>query len=58
MSDNYAKLAEAMARVMDDASLRKSTAARGIEMRDRYSMARIGAMWDDLFRSLGADVDA
>jgi glycosyltransferase involved in cell wall biosynthesis len=52
------KLAEAMARVMGDAALRKRMAARAIEVRDRFSMARIGAMWDDLFRSLGANVDA
>jgi len=50
--------AERVAASLAGSAPRKSMTARAIEVRDRFSMARIGAMWDDLFRSLGGDVDA
>ena len=56
--EDTVKLAEAMARLMGDRGLRQRMAARAIEVRERFSIERVGALWDDLFRSLGVDIDA
>jgi glycosyltransferase involved in cell wall biosynthesis len=47
-------LAEAMAALMDDDSRRAAMAAEAETVRDRFSIGRIGAQWEELFRSLAA----
>jgi GalNAc-alpha-(1->4)-GalNAc-alpha-(1->3)-diNAcBac-PP-undecaprenol alpha-1,4-N-acetyl-D-galactosaminyltransferase len=51
-------LVVAMDRLMSDEHERKRLGARAVEVRDRFSMSRIAAMWDDLFRELGHDPGA
>ena len=45
-------LASAMARLMDDETLRSRFCAKAVEARDRFSIERIGAMWDRLFEEV------
>lgn len=43
-------LGAALARLMGDAPLRARFAARAVEVRDRFALARVSALWDELFR--------
>lgn len=43
-------LTSALARLMSDEAERKRMAARAVEVRERYSMERVLAMWDVLFK--------
>jgi len=45
-------LASAMARLMDDEMLRSRLSAKAVEARERFSIERIGAMWDRLFEEV------
>lgn len=45
-------LGRALGRVMGDADLRRALAARAGEARERFSLEKIAAMWEDLFRQL------
>ena len=47
-------LTAALARVMGDAALRQRMAACASDARRRFSLARIGQMWDTLFDEIGA----
>lgn len=52
-----AALEQALGRVMGDAALRRALAARAGQARERFSLERIAAMWETLFRELaGATV--
>jgi glycosyltransferase involved in cell wall biosynthesis len=42
-------LAQALDRVMADSDLRSSLAARSIEARERFSLEKVSAMWEELF---------
>jgi len=44
--------AGALARLMEDDNLRMEMAARAAEVRDRYSIASVMKMWDELFASV------
>jgi glycosyltransferase involved in cell wall biosynthesis len=46
---DVAALANALGRLMGDENLRIHMSARAVEIRDRYSMARVLARWDQLF---------
>ena len=50
--DDIAALSDALARVMGDALLRGQLASRSAEARERFSVAKIGQMWDTLFLAL------
>jgi glycosyltransferase involved in cell wall biosynthesis len=45
-------LVSALARLMGDEKLRQRFANRAIEVRERFSMARITALWEALFEEL------
>jgi glycosyltransferase involved in cell wall biosynthesis len=49
-------LIDALDRAMGDADLRKQLAARAHDARERFSIEKIGKMWEELFREL-ADSD-
>jgi glycosyltransferase involved in cell wall biosynthesis len=42
-------LAQALDRVMADSDLRSSLAARSIDARERFSLEKVSAMWEELF---------
>jgi glycosyltransferase involved in cell wall biosynthesis len=46
---DVAGLTAALDRLMSDAALRQRFARRAVEARDRFSMARIAGMWEELF---------
>jgi glycosyltransferase involved in cell wall biosynthesis len=49
-------LIDALDRVMGDADLRKRLATRACDARERFSIEKIGKMWEELFRELsGSD---
>jgi len=50
--DDIAALSDALARVMGDATLRGQLASRSVEARERFSVAKIGQMWETLFLAL------
>lgn len=48
-AQDTAALNEALGRLMGDAMLRTRLAARAIEVRERFSLNRIAALWEELF---------
>jgi glycosyltransferase involved in cell wall biosynthesis len=50
-------LAEALDRLMGNEAQRARMAARAVEVRSRYSMERILAMWDEVLRGKGSEPD-
>ncbi|MEM8511300.1 glycosyltransferase involved in cell wall biosynthesis [Massilia sp. MP_M2] len=50
--DDIAALSTALARVMGDAALRRQLASRSTEARQRFSIEKIGQMWETLFLAL------
>jgi glycosyltransferase involved in cell wall biosynthesis len=50
--DDCAALVDALDRVMGDPETRKQFAARALDARDRFSLEKIGGMWEELFREL------
>lgn len=50
--DDIAALSDALARVMGDVALRRQLASRSTQARDRFSVEKIGQMWETLFLSL------
>jgi glycosyltransferase involved in cell wall biosynthesis len=50
--DDIAALSDALARVMDDDALRGQLASRATQARERFSVEKIGQMWETLFVSL------
>lgn len=53
-ADDDKALEHALARLMGDAALRAALAARAGDARERFAPDKIAAMWEDLFRQLGA----
>ena len=51
-AQDVAGLAAALARLMGDAGLRRRFAQRAPDVRDRFSMPRISAMWESLFHGV------
>ncbi|CAA9891293.1 Glycosyltransferase family 4 protein [Candidatus Methylobacter favarea] len=49
---NIAELTTALDRLMSDALTRQHFAERAVEVRERFSMARIAGMWEKLFNGL------
>ena len=45
-------LSSAMTRLMDNEALRSEFAARAVEARERFSIERIGVMWEELFNEV------
>jgi glycosyltransferase involved in cell wall biosynthesis len=50
--DDMAALSNALARVMGDVALRGQLASRSTQARERFSVEKIGQMWETLFVSL------
>ena len=50
--DDIAALSEALSRVMGDAALRGQLAINATQARERFSVEKIGQMWETLFLSL------
>ena len=50
--DDIAALSDALARVMGDDALRGQLASRATQARERFSVEKIGHMWETLFVSL------
>ncbi len=48
-------LAAALVQLINDEAMREQMAERAIEVRERFSMARIGAMWDQVFEEVVYD---
>lgn len=48
-------LAARLAEVMDDAPLRARYAGRAVDVRDRFSTARVMALWERVFRGMRVD---
>jgi GalNAc-alpha-(1->4)-GalNAc-alpha-(1->3)-diNAcBac-PP-undecaprenol alpha-1,4-N-acetyl-D-galactosaminyltransferase len=46
------RLAEAMARLMDDEDARARLAARAVEIVERYGVERVLGLWEDLLGAL------
>jgi glycosyltransferase involved in cell wall biosynthesis len=50
--DDIAALSDALARVMGDVALRRQLASCSVQARERFSVEKIGQMWETLFMSL------
>jgi glycosyltransferase involved in cell wall biosynthesis len=50
--EDVASLAGALDRLMGDAALRRTFAARAVEARDRFSIERIAGKWEELFEKI------
>lgn len=51
---NAVGLESALDRLMGDSALRAQFAARAVEARERFAMARIAGMWEELFGEVGS----
>lgn len=49
-------LSSAMTRLMDNEALRSEFAVRAVEARERFSIERIGAMWEELFNKVMGEI--
>jgi len=50
--DDIAALSDALASVMGDAALRRQLASRSAQARERFSVEKVGHMWETLFLAL------
>lgn len=48
-AQDRAGLNEALSRLMGDATLRTRFAARAVEVRERFSLSRVAALWEEVF---------
>jgi len=51
--ENVVGLTEALEQLMGDAALRQCFAMRAVEVRERFSMMRIAAVWETFFEEIG-----
>ena len=56
LSGDVEALSSAMTRLMDNEALRSEFAARAVEARKRFSIERIGAMWEELFNEVIGEI--
>ena len=56
--DDAAALADGLARLMDDGAVRANLASRAPEVLERFGLAHVLALWEDVFREVGMSTGA